>query len=89
MEGKVDLRRIWKFFIDENIEEGEFYTSLKFLNESPIAFKFKNIKLLGDKLELEINMDKRSQDLAYFALGVTFSENSAYGAGFLGYKYLI
>ena len=54
-----------------------------------IAFKFKNIKLLGDKLELEINMDKRSQELAYFALGVTFSENSAYGAGFLGYKYLI
>ncbi|MFR2716646.1 MAG: hypothetical protein ACLTA5_04710 [Anaerococcus obesiensis] len=34
---------------------------------------------MGDKLELEINMDKRSQDLAYFALAVTFSENAAYG----------
>lgn len=84
-----NLIKKYKFFIDEKIEEGKFYTSLKFLNEGPIAFKFKNIKLLGDKLELEINMDKRSQDLAYFALGVTFSENSAYGAGFLGYKYLI
>lgn len=84
-----NLIKKYKFFIDEKIEEGKFYTSLKFLNEGPITFKFKNIKLLGDKLELEINMDKRSQDLAYFALAVTFSENSAYGAGFLGYKYLI
>ena len=84
-----NLIKKYKFFIDENIEDGKFYTGLKFLNEMPIAFKFKNIKLLGDKLELEINMDKRSQDLAYFALAVTFSENSAYGAGFLGYKYLI
>lgn len=84
-----NLIKKYKFFIDEKIEEGEFYTSLKFLNEMPVAFKFKNIKLLGDKLELEINMDKRSQDLAYFALAVTFSENAAYGAGFLGYKYLI
>ena len=84
-----NLIKKYKFFIDENIEDGKFYTGLKFLHEMPIAFKFKNIKLLGDKLELEINMDKRSQELAYFALGVTFSENSAYGAGFLGYKYLI
>ncbi len=84
-----NLIKKYKFFIDENIEDGKFYTGLKFLNEMPIAFKFKNIKLLGDKLELEINMDKRSQDLAYFALAVTFSENSAYGAGFLSYKYLI
>lgn len=77
----------YKYFVGD-IEEKKFYNSIKFLNKSPVPLYFKNIKLLGDKVELEINMDKESQDLAYLALGLTFSENNAYSAGFLGYKYL-
>ncbi|MDY3006370.1 CRISPR-associated endoribonuclease Cas6 [Anaerococcus porci] len=78
----------YKFFENDKIKELKFYNNIKFLNSSPVPFKFKDITLLGDKVELNINMDENSQNLAYLALGVTFSENSTYGAGFLGYKYL-
>lgn len=73
---------------DKIIECKKFYKSIIKLNDNPISVKYKNIKLLGDKMEMVVNEDTISQELAYLSLGVTFSEMNSSGFGFLGYKYL-
>lgn len=83
-----NLFKKYKSFVGDIEQEDKFYKSIKFLNEKPIAIKYKGVELLGDKLELEIKDDKLSQDLAYLALGVTFSEGSSFSCGFMGYKFL-
>lgn len=83
---KENIFKKYKYFTKNEIEEKDFYDCIKFLNSGPIPCKFKNITLLGDKIELNIKPDKFSQEIAYFSLGVTFSENNSYGFGFEGYK---
>lgn len=64
------------------------FDSFEFINKKPISFKYKNIKLLGDKLELlNISDDEESQEIAYMALGTGIGEMNARGAGFVNVIY--
>lgn len=65
-----------------------FYTNLKFLNKKPIVNPYKNVRLLGDKLQLQIAGDNISQKLAYLLLGTGLGENACRGMGFCNYRYL-
>lgn len=58
-----------------------------FLNRKVIAMHYKDISLLGDKIELCIDADPVSQEVAYMLLGVGLGENnSSMGAGYVNYK---
>lgn len=69
-------------------EDFDIYTSIEFKNKKPIAINYKNIKLLGDKISLNISDEKISQDIAYMSLGTGVMCNCSRGAGFMNFRYL-
>ncbi|MEG1004163.1 MAG: CRISPR-associated endoribonuclease Cas6 [Clostridium sp.] len=69
-------------------EDFDLYTSIEFKNRKPIGTNYKNIKLLGDKISLNIGDDKIAQDLAYMSLGTGLCEMNARGLGFVNYRWL-
>ena len=82
---KVNLIKKWNDYHQEKIDE-DFVIELK--NKKPIAMEYKSIKLLGDKVQIQVADNKRAQDLWYFALGVGLGEMNARGCGFLNYRWL-
>lgn len=71
--------------IDENFQ---FYTTIEFKNKKPIATNYKNIKLLGDKISLNIAENETAQKLAYLSLGTGIFEMNARGYGYVNYRWL-
>ncbi|MBS5950078.1 MAG: CRISPR-associated endoribonuclease Cas6 [Clostridium sp.] len=71
--------------IDESVE---LYNLIEFVNKKPIGTIYKNIKLLGDKISLEIADDELSQELAYMILGTGILEMNSRGFGFVNFRYL-
>ena len=69
--------------MDENFT---FSTFFAFVNKKPIAFPYKNVKLLGDKIEIMIEPNDRAQELAKVAITCGIGELNARGAGFVLYK---
>lgn len=69
-----------------NIEK--FYSTIEFLNKTPVPMKYKNVKLLGDKVRLAVLADEKSQEMAYLSLGVGLGEMNSRGAGFINYRWL-
>lgn len=69
-------------------EDFELFEYIRFDNQKPVAFKCKNINLLGDKITLGIAANKIAQQLAYMTIGAGMGELNARGAGFINYKYL-
>lgn len=86
---KENLIKKYNDFTKQKInEEFDLFTFMKFDNHKPIATKYKEIKILGDKVTLNIAENKLAQELAYFALGVGLLEMSSRGLGFVNYKWL-
>lgn len=86
---KVNLIKKWNAYHQEKIDEDfDLYTVIELKNKKPIAMEYKNIKLLGDKVQIQVADNKRAQDLWYFALGVGLGEMNARGCGFLNYRWL-
>lgn len=86
---KVNLIKKWNAYHNEKIDEDfDLYTMIELKNKKPIAMEYKNIKLLGDKVQIQVADNKRAQDLWYFALGVGLGEMNARGCGFLNYRWL-
>ncbi|MFY8243239.1 CRISPR-associated endoribonuclease Cas6 [Clostridium perfringens] len=86
---KINMIKKYNEFTGENIKEDfPIFNSLKFDNKKPIAIKYKNIKILGDKLTLNISDDELSQKIAYMCIGVGAGECNARGCGFLNYRWL-
>jgi CRISPR-associated endoribonuclease Cas6 len=86
---KENLIKKYNILIDTKIDEDfPLFTSLEFINKKPIAINYKGKKILGDKISLNINDDKLSQELAYMSLGTGVLEMNARGAGYMNYKYI-
>lgn len=64
------------------------FTKVVFKNRVPIGVKYKNIKLLGDKVELEIAKNTLAQEIAYFSLGVGCGCMGARGYSFVNPRWL-
>ncbi|MGL5870284.1 CRISPR-associated endoribonuclease Cas6 [Clostridium chrysemydis] len=87
---KINLVKKYNSFTGEKItEDFQLFKSIEILNKKPIAVKYKDITLLGDKLELYISDDEVTQKLAYMSLATGIGEmNSSIGAGFVNYKFI-
>lgn len=86
---KVNLIKKYNAINNTKIDEDfELYTSIEFKNKKPCPIKYKNIKLLGDKISLNISDDKIAQDIAYMAIGTGILENNGRGSGFVNYRWL-
>lgn len=86
---KINLIKKWNGLHDQKLDENfQLYTLLEFLNKGPVIVHYKDIKLLGDKIRLQIADNQTAQELAYMALGTGMYEMNARGAGFMNYRWL-
>lgn len=86
---KENLMKKYNSIMDVKIDENfQFYTTIEFKNTKPIATNYKNIKLLGDKISLNIAENENAQKLAYLSLGTGIFEMNARGYGFMNYRWL-
>ena len=86
---KVNLIKKWNSFTGEKLSEDfSLYTLLEFLNETPVPMEYKSIKLLGDKIRLQIADNETAQKLAYMALGTGLLSMNSRGAGYVNYRWL-
>ena len=86
---KNNLIKKYNNFTGKKIKEDfQLYERIELNNKYPIPLKYKNIKMLGDKITLYIGSDERAQELAYFAIGAGLLEMNPRMCGFVGYKYI-
>jgi len=86
---KENLVKKYNNFTNQKIdEEFDLFTFMKFDNRKPIATTYKNIKMLGDKITLNVAENDLAQELAYFALGTGLLEMNGRGYGYINYKWL-
>lgn len=90
-EKRIRENMIKKYNTFNNVkldEDFEFFNHIKFDNQKPVAFRYKGVTLLGDKVTLEIATNDSAQQLAYLAIGSGLGEMNARGAGFVNFRYL-
>lgn len=86
---KSNLIKKWNQFEQTKLDEAfQFYTHIEFLNNCPVAEVYKNVKLLGDKISLQIADNDTAQQLAYMSLGTGIAEMNSRGFGFVNYRWL-
>ncbi len=86
---KENLIKKYNNFTNQKIdEEFDLFTFMKFDNIKPIASKYKGVRMLGDKITLNVAENNLAQELAYFALGTGLMEMNARGYGYVNYKWL-
>lgn len=86
---KVNLIKKWNQFENVKLDEDfDLYMLIEVLNKGPIAVRYKEIKLLGDKLCLHIEDNATAQKLAYMSLGTGLLEMNSRGWGFVNYKWV-
>lgn len=81
---EVNLLKKYRNYFGEDLgKRHDFIQMIELKNRRPIALKYKNIKLLGNKLNIIVKDDEISQKLAFTALGMGLLEkNSSNGMGF-------
>ena len=85
----INLIKKWNGCHDTKLNEDfELFNTLEFSNRMPVAFEYKDIKLLGDKIILHIADNDTAQNLAYMALGTGVLEANSRGAGFVNYRWI-
>lgn len=85
----TNLIKKYNYLMNTKIDENfQFYTNIRKINRLPIAVKYKNITLLGDKFDIEIAENETAQNLAYLSLAAGLGENNSRGAGYVNYKFL-
>ena len=86
---KENLIKKYNLIMNTKIDEDfQLYTTLEFINKKPITLEYKDIKLLGDKICIQIDSNKVAQDIAYMAIGTGILEVNARGAGYVNYRWL-
>ncbi|WMJ82290.1 CRISPR-associated endoribonuclease Cas6 [Clostridium sp. MB40-C1] len=83
-----NLEKKYKSFFNEDINiQDKFIKRLKFKNRMPMYFNYKGIKLLANKVSIEVQDNEEAQKIAFMAIAVGVGEkNSAIGAGFCSGK---
>ena len=75
--------------IKNEINMEKFYSTIEFLNKTPVPMKYKKYKNFSAiKVRLAVLDDEKSQEMAYLSLGVGLGEMNSRGAGFVNYRWL-
>lgn len=82
------IKKYNQYFDCKLHEEIELFNYIEFNNRKPISTDYKEIKILGDKLSLNVSENSLAQELAYFSLATGILEMNSRGFGFVNYKYL-
>ncbi|SFA71851.1 CRISPR-associated endoribonuclease Cas6 [Clostridium frigidicarnis] len=79
-----NLEKKYKSFFNKEINiKDKFIKNIEFKNRMPMGFNYKGIKLLGNKVRIEIQDNELAQDIAFLAMAIGLGEkNSVIGAGF-------
>lgn len=79
-----NLEKKYKSFFNEEINvRDKFIKDIKFKNIKPMHFNYKDIKLIGNKVSIEVQDNEEAQKAAFLARATGLGEkNSAVGAGF-------
>ena len=86
---KANLIKKYNNFTGEKLDEDfQLFDIIEFKNSKPVKTKYKNIVLLGDKLNFIASKNETAQKLWYMSLGTGILENNSRGFGFLNYRYL-
>lgn len=84
-----NLKKKYKQFFGEEVPNNiEIFNCMKFKNKKPLPTKYKNIQLLGDKIEFKVANNRVAQELAYLSLGVGVGELNARSFGFMNYIWI-
>lgn len=85
----ANLIKKYNYYTGQKINEDfKLFTLINVNNRLPIGCSYKNICLLGDKLDLAVANNNMAQKLARMAVGVGLGEMNARGYGFVNYKKL-
>lgn len=82
------IKKYNAFFNVKIDEDFELFTMIDLKNKKPIACKYKDISLLGDKIEFVVADNKQAQDLIHFAIGAGLGELNSRGFGFINYTWV-
>ena len=63
----------------------DIFNVMKLKNKKPLPTKYKDVCLLGDKIEFKVSNNPTAQELLYFSLGVGLGEMNSRGFGFMNY----
>ncbi len=85
---KTNLFKKYKDFIDADLDESmPVFNYMEITNRKPFSIPYKTIHLLGDKVNLGVDVNPTAQKLAYLSLGCGLGVQNSSGFGFMGYKY--
>ncbi|MGL6120903.1 MAG: CRISPR-associated endoribonuclease Cas6 [Fusobacteriaceae bacterium] len=76
------------FYSTKLAEDFDFIKKIEFKNRIPIAVNYKNIKFLGDKVQIELEDNEISQKLGYIIYASGLLELGARGYGFVNAKFI-
>lgn len=84
-----NLRKKYHYYTGVTLpDEIEMFTSFRFKNRKPIPTKYKDIYLLGDKIEFKVANNPIAQELAYLSLATSLGEKGGRGFGFTNYIWM-
>lgn len=90
LKNSINTNLINKFKAIKGIEypipEHNMIKDIELKNIKPIAFKYKNIKLIGNKFSIQVNQDELSQEMARIAVSTGLLEKNSLGYGYCLYK---
>ena len=80
-------KKLKQFEGEEFLEEPiDFIDSIEIINRKPAKYSYKNVTLLGNKLNIKVKSDELSQKKALMAIALGLGEKgSSLGAGFCNY----
>lgn len=85
---RENMIKKYKDYTGEDIREDfPLFSLIEFNNKKPIGVRYKNVKILSDKITLIIEPDELSQKIAYMAIGVGLLEMNSRGFGYVNYKW--
>lgn len=86
---KVNLIKKYNLLTGNKLDESfPIIKLINFNNKLPVGCDYKDIRLLGDKLELVMENNKVAQELGKIAIGTGIGEMNSRGYGFVNYKYI-
>lgn len=83
-ELKINIIKKYRMFTNEDMGDGvKIFKNLTLKNRGPVAQQYKGIRILGDKVILEIENTPEAQKLAFFSLGTGCGCMTARGFSFM------